>query len=78
MKTSGNDFIEAVCNRLRRKGKLLYDANIRIEIESLNWIEMNRIVMLGEDTPAVIKESEQLCTTAALRSPSAHCQSATS
>jgi len=67
MKTSGRDFIEAICNRLRRKGKLLYDSNIRIEIESLEWFEMNRIIMMGEDTPAVIKECEQLRTTAALR-----------
>ena len=60
MKTSGSDFISAICNRLRRKGKLLYDSNIRIEIESLEWYEMNRIIMMGEDTPAVIKENEQL------------------
>lgn len=58
MKTSGSDFISAICNRLRRKGKLLYDSNIRIEIESLEWYEMNRIIMMGEDTPAVIKENE--------------------
>lgn len=65
MKTTGDDFIQAICNRLKRKKVLLYDSNICNEIRSLTWVDMNRIVMLGEDTPAVIKESEQLSTTAA-------------
>lgn len=60
MKTTGDDFIQAICNRLKRKKVLLYDSNICNEIRSLTWVDMNRIVMLGEDTPAVIKESEQL------------------
>lgn len=63
MKITGDDFVQAICNRLRKKNVLLYDSNIRNEIESLTWVEMNRIIMLGEDTPAVIKESEQLRTT---------------
>jgi hypothetical protein len=65
MKITGCDFIEAICARLRRKGKLLYDSNIRAEIDTLSWAEINRICVLGEDTPAVIAEGEQLRTTAA-------------
>ena len=50
MKINGDDFIKAICNRLRRRNVLLYDSNICNEIRALSWTEMNRIVMLGEDT----------------------------
>lgn len=47
MNTNGEDFINAICNRLRNEGKLCTDNQICTLIRSLSHNEMNQIVTFG-------------------------------
>ena len=47
MNTNGEDFINAICNRLQNEGKLCTDNQICTLIRSLNRYEMNQIMIFG-------------------------------
>ena len=47
MNTNGEDFINAICNRLQNEGKLCTDNQICNLIRSLNRYEMNQIMIFG-------------------------------
>ena len=47
MNTNGEDFINAICNRLQNEGKLCTDNQICALIRSLDRHEINQIVIFG-------------------------------
>jgi hypothetical protein len=47
MNTNGEDFINALCNRLQDEGKLCTDNQICILLRSLDRYEINQIVTFG-------------------------------
>lgn len=47
MNTTGQDFIQALCNRLKDEGKLCTDNEICVLLRSLDRYEVNEIINFG-------------------------------